>query len=132
MIIFISNKFLITTPESQISTIEYRTSAILKTRRLLREGHIIAIKGLGGFHLACDASNLLAVEELRLRKGRVGKPFALMASDLETIKSICKVYKGKFEEYAFGVLFQINSGFVVSSESEFRGKIRLHFSGCCK
>lgn len=91
----LSNKFLITTPESQISTIEYRTSAILKTRRLLREGHIIAIKGLGGFHLACDASNLLAVEELRLRKGRVGKPFALMASDLETIKSICKVNNGE-------------------------------------
>src|SRR3990172_414781 len=91
----LSNKFLITTPESQISTIEYRTSAILKTRRLLREGHIIAIKGLGGFHFACDASNLLAVEELRLRKGRVGKPFALMASDLETIKSICKVNNGE-------------------------------------
>ena len=78
-------------PNSRISTIEYRISAILKTRRLLREGHIVAIKGLGGFHLACDAANPYAVDELRQRKGRAGKPFALMASDLETIKTICEV-----------------------------------------
>src|SRR3990172_7945099 len=77
--------------KTKISSIEYRTSAVLKTRRLLREGHIIAIKGLGGFHLACDALNSIAVEELRHRKGRVGKPFALMAADLETIKSFCEV-----------------------------------------
>ncbi len=78
-------------PDSRISTIEYRIHAILKTRRLLREGRIIAIKGLGGFHLACDANNAYAVEELRHRKGRAGKPFALMAENLETIESICKV-----------------------------------------
>jgi len=77
--------------KTKISSIEYSTSAVLKTRRLLREGHIIAIKGLGGFHLACDALNSIAVEELRHRKGRVGKPFALMAADLETIKSFCEV-----------------------------------------
>lgn len=78
-------------PDSRISTIEYRIHAILKTRRLLREGKIIAVKGLGGFHLACDANNAYAVEELRHRKGRVGKPFALMAATLETIESICKI-----------------------------------------
>ncbi len=77
--------------KTKISSIEFRTSAILKTRRLLREGHIIAIKGLGGFHLACDASNPFAVEELRRRKGRAGKPFALMAAGLETIKLFCDV-----------------------------------------
>jgi hydrogenase maturation protein HypF len=79
------------TCESLISSIECRTSAILKARRVLRDGHILAVKGLGGYHLACDASNAMAVEELRRRKGRVGKPFALMAADLETIKSLCEV-----------------------------------------
>ena len=75
----------------KISSIECRTSAILKARRLLREGYILGIKGLGGFQLACDASNSLTVEELRDRKGRVDKPFAIMASDIEVIRSICRL-----------------------------------------
>jgi len=51
---------------------------------LLASGQILAIKGLGGFHLACDATNPAAVQELRRRKLRVGKAFAVMALDLET------------------------------------------------
>ena len=57
----------------------------------LRDGKIVAIKGIGGYHLACDASNQNAVIELRHRKFRKDKPFALMAKDLESVKSIANV-----------------------------------------
>lgn len=60
-------------------------------RRLLREGKIIAIKGLGGFHLACNAENDQAVRRLRERKRRSDKPFALMARDLTAVESFCFV-----------------------------------------
>ena len=66
-------------------------NAIQKTRQLLAEGKIIAIKGLGGFHLACDATNADSVAELRKRKLRVDKPFALMMPDLATIEGHCFV-----------------------------------------
>ena len=63
--------------------------AIRKARQLLLEGKILALKGLGGFHLACDATNRLAVEELRRRKLRVDKPFALMMADIEMVEAHC-------------------------------------------
>ncbi len=62
-----------------------------KTVELLKKGKIVAIKGLGGFHLACDAYNEVVVKNLRSRKHREDKPFALMCKDLTTVRKLCEV-----------------------------------------
>ncbi len=59
--------------------------------KLLTEGKIVAIKGLGGYQLACDGLNDVAVSQLRSRKRRYGKPFGLMVSDIEWAQRLCEV-----------------------------------------
>ncbi|MGC8804504.1 MAG: carbamoyltransferase HypF, partial [Candidatus Ratteibacteria bacterium] len=66
-------------------------NAFEKTGALLLKDHIVAIKGIGGFHLACNALSTTAVKNLRTRKGREEKPFALMARDIETIEKYCRI-----------------------------------------
>ena len=66
-----------------------KDAAIAEAQKLLEQGRILAIKGLGGFHLACLATDAAAVEELRRRKLRVDKPFALMLADPAAVDRHC-------------------------------------------
>jgi hydrogenase maturation protein HypF len=63
------------------------------THDLLMQGCIVAVKGLGGFHLSCDARNVSAVFSLRSRKSREDKPFAVMCRDMDEVVSLCEVSK---------------------------------------
>lgn len=64
---------------------------INQAKQLLQNGKILAVKGIGGFHLVCDALNEEAVETLRRRKHREDKPFALMANSIEAVEKFCSV-----------------------------------------
>ncbi len=70
---------------------ETQPSAIALAVAQIKRGGIVAIKGIGGFHLACDANNEAAVKRLRARKHRYRKPFAMMARDIQSIKQYCMV-----------------------------------------
>ena len=62
-------------------------NAIKEIAQKINEGSIVAIKGMGGFHLICDANNDKTIENLRTRKSRLNKPFAVMFKDINSIKS---------------------------------------------
>ena len=76
--------------DSQGNAVDY-ADAITSTSHLLRKGKIVAIKGLGGFLLACDATNQTVVNRLRQRKMRPSKPLAIMVSSIEETKKDCYV-----------------------------------------
>ncbi|HTX38473.1 MAG TPA: carbamoyltransferase HypF [Bryobacteraceae bacterium] len=69
-------------------TLAHGQAAIAAAARLLTSGGIVAVKGIGGYHLACDAGNADAVALLRERKFRKEKPFAVMPGDLETARAL--------------------------------------------
>lgn len=79
-------------PELYLVGREERGSEALKiTRKEIMAGRIVAIKGIGGFHLCCDGKNPEAVRRLRELKHRPVKPFALMMKDLETVQAQCEL-----------------------------------------
>jgi hydrogenase maturation protein HypF len=71
--------------------ITFGEPGLAASRRLLRDGGVLAVKGIGGYHLACDATNEHAVAELRHRKRRGDKPFAVMVADLPSARTIAAV-----------------------------------------
>ncbi|MFC2066064.1 carbamoyltransferase HypF, partial [Chloroflexota bacterium] len=109
-------------PKLQLLDAKGRTiaadGAIATTSQLLREGRIVAIKGLGGFLLACDATSEAAVSLLRQRKIRPSKPLAIMVSSIEEAREHC--YINEKEErllespYSPIVLMRLKSGSMVS------------------
>ncbi|WP_411682737.1 carbamoyltransferase HypF [Clostridium thailandense] len=66
-------------------------AAITYTRQIIHDGGIVAIKGIGGFHLCCDATSKEAVQRLRTLKTRPAKPFAVMMKDMETVERECEI-----------------------------------------
>jgi hydrogenase maturation protein HypF len=73
------------------SQIRKTSNPIEETIELLKQGAIVAVKGIGGFHLCCDAENKEAVSRLREHKRKSNKPFALMSPDVGTIGKFCEV-----------------------------------------
>lgn len=77
--------------ETHSETYSGNHSALVAAQNALAQGKIVAIKGIGGFHLACDAANPQAVATLRARKGRSHKPFALMVASMEIAHRLVEI-----------------------------------------
>ena len=73
-------------------------AAIEKTKKLLLDGAIVAIKGIGGYHLACDARNKAVINELRARKNRPKRPLAVMVANSEIASKICYINNKELEQ----------------------------------
>lgn len=110
-----------------------KENPIKTTINILKQGGIVAIKGLGGFHITCDAANRDAVERLRKRKRKNNKPFALMAPDIETIKKYCEVSEKEQELLASNkrpivLLKKKDTGFRIQDEENHASGIMHHAS----
>jgi hydrogenase maturation protein HypF len=79
--------------DNKSKNVEITTNEIDKTVELLKEGHIIALKGVGGYHLVCDARNEDSIKKLRERKSRPTKPFAVMVKDINMAKELALISK---------------------------------------
>ena len=78
-------------PSKNASVAARGAEAITRARQAIIDGRIIAVKGIGGFHLCCDAANEVSVRRLRELKTRPVKPFAVMMRDVETVKRECEI-----------------------------------------
>ncbi len=76
-------------PALPISRVQESLAAMEQAIELLQNGRIVAVKGIGGFHLGVDATNEEAVRRLRERKRRFGKPLAVMVRDLDAARQVC-------------------------------------------
>ncbi|HEX5435188.1 MAG TPA: carbamoyltransferase HypF [Candidatus Angelobacter sp.] len=77
--------------QQQSSVLRGQSEVVAEAAKLLRDGQILAMKGLGGYHLACDARNTNAVTQLRERKYRKEKPFAVMVKDLPSARTLIEL-----------------------------------------
>ncbi|SOB93497.1 carbamoyltransferase HypF [Rhodobacter maris] len=101
----------------EVGGAEVEGDAIALAAARLQAGEIVAIKGLGGFHLACDAQNRFAIAELRARKGRPSKPLALMAreEDLEAIVEVSPAARAALKDPAAPIVLMPSRGTLPAS-----------------
>ncbi|OGQ86555.1 MAG: carbamoyltransferase HypF [Deltaproteobacteria bacterium RIFOXYD12_FULL_56_24] len=100
-------------------------AAVAETCQRLAAGEIVAVKGVGGFHLAVDAANARAIERLRQRKGREAKPLAVMVADLAAARRICQL-----EDMEVQALTSRERPIVLADKKEGHGLAEAVAPGC--